>query len=697
MFDIDVEDILGLSFAELVVPSERRSEAARPNQRVIVGEPLANRFVRRTPDGPRPFLLRNAPVPVEDGIRSYTIYVDLESRSGWLATRIDRSYPPLAIHRAMSSVPERSELDEEYKWDLESIYATDEDWEAAYADVQERLDELRRYEGQATEDGATLLDVLELRDDIMRTVSTVVAYARMRSDEDTRNQHYQALSARAQSLSSEADAAASFIEPEIQSLSRDNLDVMIAATDGLEVYDHYLHDVIRMKPHTRSAEVEALLSDLGEVLSASGEAYNRLLNADLTFPTVERPDGEDVEITQSNFTNLLKDPDRYFRRTVHESFFEELNDVRNTVGSTLKNAVKTQVKLARARNYDTAREAALDGPNIPVEVYDTLVDTVRHHLDTLHRHVELKQRSLGVDDLQMWDVYMPMTESESPDVPYEQAREYVVEAMAPLGEAYQSRVAEGLESSWVDVYENRGKQSGAYSGGTYDTQPFILMNYQEEITSMFTLAHELGHSLHSEYTSEHQPYVYSDYDIFTAEVASTVNETLLTEHLIDVVDDERFRRHVLNEYLERFRSTLFRQTMFADFEHEIHTLSEAGEALTPDAFDETYRELKTEFYEPAVIDDHIASEWMRIPHFYYNYYVYQYATGISAAVAIVSDILEEGQPAADRYLDFLKRGSREYPLELLSEAGVDMATSAPIERAITVYGQYLDEIASLID
>ena len=597
----------------------------------------------------------------------------------------------------MSSVPERSEIDEDYKWDLESIYASDEDWEAAYADVRDRLDDLRVYEGEATADGETLLEVLELREEIMRQVSMVVAYARMRSHEDTRDQHYQALSARAQSLSSEADAAASFIEPAIQSLDRDDLDAMIESTDGLGVYEHYLDDVIRLKPHTRSAEVEALLSDLGEVLSASGEAYNHLLNADLTFPTVEGPDGDDVEITQSNFTTLLKEPDRYFRRTVHEAFYDELETVRNTIGSTLKNSVKTDVKLARARNYESAREAALDGPNIPVTVYDTLVDTVRQHLDTLHRHVELKQRSLGVDELQMWDLYMPMTETESPDITYDEATGHVVEAMAPLGDEYQSRVAEGLESRWVDVYENRGKQSGAYSGGTYDTHPFILMNYQEDITSMFTLAHELGHSLHSEYTSEHQPYVYSHYEIFTAEVASTVNETLLTEHLIETVEDERFRRHVLNEYLERFRSTLFRQTMFADFEHRIHTMSEAGEALTPDRLDETYRELKTEFYQPAVIDDDIAREWSRIPHFFYNYYVYQYATGISAAVALVSDILEEGEPAADRYLDFLKRGSREYPLELLQDAGVDMADSAPIERAIGVYGHYLDEIASLID
>ncbi len=597
----------------------------------------------------------------------------------------------------MSSVPERSEIEERYTWDLESIYADDEDWEAAYEAVEERLDELRAYEGRVTEDGETLLEVLELRDELEREVSQVYSYARMRSDEDTRDQQYQALSTRARSLSSTASSAASFVEPEIQALSEDELEAMIGSTDGLERYEHHLRDVLRTAEHTRSAEVEELLSELGEVLGAGGEAYNMLLDADLTFPTVEKPDGDAVEITQSNLTVLLKEPDRAFRREVHEAFYDELGSYRNTVGATLRNAVKTDVKLARARDYGTAREAALDGPNIPEAVYDVLVDTVRAELDTLHRHAELKAQALGVDELEMWDLYMPMAEGEGPEIDYETAADHVVESVAPLGEDYQRRVAEGIESRWIDVYENRGKRSGAYSGGTYDTQPFILMNWQDDITSMFTLAHELGHSLHSELASEHQPYVYSDYSIFTAEVASTVNETLLTHHLLETVEDEAFRRHVLNEYLERFRSTLFRQTMFADFEHRIHALAEDGEALTPDRLDELYGELKAEFYAPAAVDDHIRREWMRIPHFYYNYYVYQYATGISAAAALVDAILEEGEPAAERYLDYLRSGSSDYPLELLREAGVDMATAEPVERAIGVYDGYLDEMAALVD
>ncbi|MDF9744895.1 oligoendopeptidase F [Natrinema salsiterrestre] len=597
----------------------------------------------------------------------------------------------------MSSVSERSEIDAEYKWDLESIYATDDDWEDAYEAVAERVDELEAYEGRATESAETLLETLELRDEIMREVSTVAAYARMRRDEDTTNQQYQALTARSQSLAADARSAASFIDPEIQTLTREEFDAMVEAVPALETYDHYVDDVLRMKPHTRSAEVEELLADLSEVTGATGEVYQMLSNADMTFPTVEDPQGDSVEITQSNFTNLLKRPDRDFRRRVYEGYFDEWESVRNTVAASYKNSVKADVKTARARNYDTAREAALDGPNVPAAVYDTLVDTVHDNIDELHRHAELKRRALDVDELEMWDLYMPLTGDEGPDLEYDRATEHVVEALAPLGETYQSRVAEGLDSQWVDVYENEGKQSGAYSGGTYDTQPFILLNYQHDISSMYTLAHELGHSMHSELTTDEQPYIYSNYEIFVAEVASTVNEALLTNHLLETVDDPEFRKHVLNEFLERVRSTLYRQTLFAEFEHEAHRLEEDGEPLTADRLDDLYRGLKEDYYEPAAIDDRIAREWMRIPHFYRAFYVYQYATGISAALAIVDDVLENGESAAEDYLDFLQRGSREYPLELLRIAGVDMSSSEPIDRALETYGDRLSEFESLLD
>jgi oligoendopeptidase F len=594
----------------------------------------------------------------------------------------------------MSSVPERSDVAEEYTWDLADLFSDDEEWEKAFERVEERLEELEVYEGRVTEDAETLQAVLELRDSIMREVANVAAYARMRSDEDTTDQTYQALAARAQSLSADASSAASFIEPELQRVDRERIDEFVEANPELAVYDHYFDDVLRMKPHTRSPEIEELLADLSEVTGAAGDVYNMLTNADVEFPSVE-VDGEPRRITLSNFTKLQKHPDRGVRRRVYEAFYDEWAEYRNTVGTAYENSVKADSKLARARHYETAREAALDGPNVPADVYDTLVDTVEANLDVLHRHAELKRDCLGVDDLRMWDLYAPLTGEETPDVDYERATEYVVEAVAPLGDAYQSRMAEGLESRWVDVYETANKQSGAYSSGTYDSQPYILMNYQDDIASMYTLAHELGHSMHSELTSDEQPYVYSAYEIFVAEVASTVNEALLTEHLLETVDDEAFRRAVLDEYLERFRSTLFRQTMFASFEHEAHELSAAGEALTPDRLDDLYRGLKSEYYEPAVVDDRIAREWMRIPHFYRAYYVYQYATGISAANAIVDRILEEGEPAAADYREFLRSGSRAYPLELLETAGIDMSSPEPVEAAIGTYDEMVGEYESL--
>jgi len=598
----------------------------------------------------------------------------------------------------MSTVPERSELAEEHTWALESIFESDEAWEDHFETVSGRIEELTAYEGRVTESPETLLELLALREEIMREVSQLGVYANLRASEDTRNQEYQALSGKAQALSSEASSAVSYIEPELQELTEDDIEAFVGAEPKLADYDQFFDDVLRAKPHTRSAEVEELLAELGEVTSSPSDMYSMLANADMTFPTVEDPDGEEIEISQGNFTKLLKHEDRSFRKQVHEEYYDEWEDVRNVVGTSLKKQVRKDVKVARARDYETAREAALDGPNVPVEVYDTLVDTVRDNLPLLHRHAELKADALGVDDLQPWDLYMSLTGEEGPDVEYEQAKSWIVEAVEPLGDAYQERMAEGLEDRWVDVYENRGKRSGAFSSGTYDTQPFILMNYQDDIASMFTLAHELGHSMHSELAQEAQPWHDAGYEIFVAEVASTVNETLLTHHLLETVDDDELRLHVLDEYLERFRSTLFRQTMFAEFEQAIHQRAENDEPLTPDVFDELYGDLKAAYYEPAAVDDQIQREWQRIPHFYYNFYVYQYATGISAAVAIVEGILEDGQTGGDgaaAYREMLRAGGSVYPIEALDIAGIDMTDPEPIESALSVYGDYLDRVDDL--
>ena len=602
----------------------------------------------------------------------------------------------------MSTVPERSEIAEQHKWALGSIFDSDDAWAEHFETVSGRIEELAAYEGRVTESPETLLELLELREELMREVAQLSVYANLRSSEDTRNQEYQALSGKAEALSSEASSATSYIEPEIQELTEDDIERFIDEEPALAEYEQFFDDVLRGKPHTRSTEVEELLAELGEVTSSPSEIYSMLSNADMEFPTVEDPDGEEIEISQANFTTLQKHENRAFRQRVHAAYYDEWETVRNTVGTSLKKQVRKDVKVARARNYETAREAALDGPNVPVEVYDTLVETVHDNLDSLHRHAEIKRDALGVDDLQMWDLYTSITGEEGPDVEYEQAKEWIIEAVEPLGESYRDRLAEGLDSRWVDVYENRGKRSGAFSSGTYDTQPFILMNYQDDISSMFTLAHELGHSMHSELAQEAQPWHDAGYEIFVAEVASTVNETLLTQHLLETVDDDELRLHVLDEYLERFRSTLYRQTMFAEFEQQIHERAENDEPLTPDVFDELYGELKSDYYEPAVIDDRIQREWQRIPHFYYNFYVYQYATGISAAVAIVDRILGDGDSgdavndaAAADYREMLAAGGSVYPIEALELAGIDMTSAAPIESALGVYDTYLDRIDEL--
>jgi oligoendopeptidase F len=594
------------------------------------------------------------------------------------------------------SIPEREAVEREYRWSVESMFADREEWETAYEDVRERVDRLRTYEGRVDESAATLLELLELRESVRRDLSVVTQYARLRAAEDTRDQEYQAMSTRASTLSAEVGEALSYLQPALTRTDESELETFLDEEPALREYEHYFEDVRRLAEHTRSPEVESVLSELGEIFSAPRESYSMLTNADMKFPTVER-DGETVELSLSNFTTQLREPDREYRRRVHETFYEEWGDYRNTVGTTLQKAVTTNVKRARVRDYDTARQAALSGPNVPTEVYDTLVETVYDRVDALGRHTDLLRRSIGADRLEMWDVYVSATGDRSPEVPYERAVDLVTEAVAPLGDEYRQRMAEGLESRWVDVYESRGKRSGAFSSGTYDTQPYILLNYQDDVSSMYTLAHELGHSMHSELANDAQPWQYADYDIFVAEVASTVNETLLTHHLLENAADD-LRAHALDQYVERFRSTLFRQTMFADFEQRLHDRVERDEALTPDVLDEIYGDLKRTFYgyDHVAVDDLISREWMRIPHFYMNFYVYQYATGIAAATAIVDRIRDDPSAAAD-YREALAMGGSDYPIEVLRTAGVDMTDAAPIHAAIDTYEDLLDRAEELFE
>jgi oligoendopeptidase F len=596
----------------------------------------------------------------------------------------------------MEDIQDRSDLEPAYKWNLSNVFSSDQEWKEEFEAVEERLGDFEEYSGHLLEDGGTLLDALKLREELFRKVDVIFSYAKMRSDEDTKNQEYQAMSSKARGLYSRAKSACSFIEPELQSSSREEIKELVAETPELETYEHYFDDVLRLKPHTRSAEIEELVADLEEVLAAPGEIYNYLTNADLEFPEVETPEGEEVKITLSNFVNLLKRENREFRHEVYDKFFSNFENLSNTISVSYENSVKSDNKVARIRNYDSARENSLDENNIPLEVYDNLLEAVEDNLDSLHRHVELKRKALGYDELKMWDLYTPMSEEEIEDIPYEEAQEYVLNAVEPLGEDYRDQIAEGFDSRWIDVYETPGKRAGAYSGGAYDTQPFILMNYQGDVSSLYTLAHELGHSMHSKFTSENQPYVYGDYSIFVAEVASTMHEALLTEFLLEEIEDPTFRVHVLDHFLEIFRSTLYRQALFADFEHQVHELVESGEGLNASRLNELYGSIKEKYYEPADVDEKIEKEWMRIPHFYRAYYVYQYSTGVSASLALSRQVLEGGKSARNSYLGMLKSGSSKYPLQALSDAGVDMSQPDPVNSALSLYDEYLDEMEELV-
>lgn len=583
-------------------------------------------------------------------------------------------------------VKSREEIDEKYKWAVDEVYSEGE-VEAEIDEVKKLLKQLKGFRGElGTEQN--LEEFLEKYSRCRRKLSTLSRYASMKSDEDTRDQEAQALKSRINSLSSKVSEETSFVRIEIQEIGTRKVEEMIENNEEIGKRDYYLREILRLKPHTRSLEVEETVSSLSEVLDAPSETYSMLSNADMEFPNVER-DGEKVRITNANFTRLLKDSDEDFRREVYEKYYQTLEKYENTIGTTFSKEVRGNVKLAEIKNYSSARESSLKPDNIPVEVYDNLVETVKDNLDVVHSHMELKADARELEKPGMHDLYLPIPETDSPEISYEEAKEHILNALEPLGEEYTEKVRQGLENRWVDVYENKGKRSGAYSGGSYDTKPFILMNYQNDIDSMFTLAHELGHSMHSQLTSENQPYLHSSYKIFVAEVASTVNEALLTDYLLEKVEDPEFRKHVLSHALENFRSTLFRQTMFADFENRIHEKAEAGEPVTPKMASEIYGDLKSDFYKPVEMDDHIENEWMRIPHFYYSFYVFQYATGVSAANRIKELIQEEGP---EKYLEFLKSGGSAPPLELLRKAGVDMEKKEPIETAINHYEKRVEQM-----
>ncbi|MGH2510091.1 MAG: oligoendopeptidase F, partial [Ktedonobacteraceae bacterium] len=520
-----------------------------------------------------------------------------------------------------------------------------------------------------------LFTVLQARDEIFEKLEALYAYSSMRKDEDTTNSTYQGMQDQATQLYVHITTAVSFIEPEILALPQAKLDQFVQAYPELKLYEHQLHDISRNRPYVRSAEVEAVLAAAGEVTETPDAIFSMIDNADLRLPTITDETGTEVELTKGNYLVYIRSTERRVRKEAFEALHNTFLKQRNTIATTLSSQVKSGLFYTHQRGFTSTRERALFHNNIPVSVYDNLIGTITEHIPLLNRYMKLRKHMLQLDELHLYDLYVPIVAETTDEISYEQARDTVIEALAPLGENYITILKSAFSKRWIDVYETPGKRGGAYSGGAYATQPFILLNFQNKRDSMYTLAHELGHSMHSYFTRHNQPFQYGDYTIFVAEVASTLNEGLLTEHLLKTTTDRAARLTILNHSLEDLRGTLFRQTMFAEFEQLIHQHGEEGQPLTADTLSAAYREINAKYYGgEAVIDDLIAIEWARIPHFYYNFYVYQYATGISAASALVQQILGEGQPAVERYLNFLRSGSSEYSIELLKKAGVDMNT-----------------------
>ncbi|MGM0836826.1 MAG: oligoendopeptidase F [Bacillota bacterium] len=603
----------------------------------------------------------------------------------------------MAEQTAVKKLQERKDISAEDTWRLEDIFSSDEAWEKEFQEVKGMIGKIQDFEGTLSKSAENLYEALQYQDSISSRLGKLYTYAHMRYDQDTTNSFYQGLNDRATNLYTQVASALSFAVPEILTMKEEEIAKFLKEKEELSLYKHSLDEINRQRPHVLSAKEEALLAEASEVLSASSNTFGMLNNADLTFPSVKDENGEEVEITHGRYIRFLESENQEVRKNAFKAVYETYGKYKNTFASTLGGTVKKDNFQAKVRNYDSARQSALSNNNIPETVYDNLVNTVNKNLHLLHRYVELRKKVLGVEELHMYDLYTPLIKDVKMAVTYDEAKEYILKGLTPLGEEYSEILKEGFENRWVDIQENKGKRSGAYSSGTYGTNPYILMNWQDNVNNLFTLAHEFGHSVHSYYTRKTQPYPYGNYSIFVAEVASTCNEALLNDYLLKTIDDDKKRLYLLNHFLEGFRGTVFRQTMFAEFEHKIHELAQSGEALTSDLLTETYYELNKKYFGDSIhIDEEIGLEWARIPHFYYNYYVYQYATGYSAATALSKQILEEGQPAVDRYLEFLKAGSSDYPIEVLKKAGVDMTQSTPIEEACKVFEEKLKEMEELL-
>jgi len=594
-------------------------------------------------------------------------------------------------------VLQRNEINEKDTWDLSTIFETDQKWEEELALLTEDTKQAARLEGHLLDSAESLLNITERYLDLSRRLEKLYVYAHMKNDQDTRVAIYQEYYAKAMTLYSQLDQVFSFYEPEFMAITEEQYQNFLAEEPKLQPYKHFFDKLLQNKDHVLSQREEELLAGAGEIFGAASETFAILDNADIVFPFVKDEDGNEVQLSHGVYMRLVESKNREVRRGAYEALYSTYEQYQHTYAKTLQTNVKVQNYRAKVRNYKSAREAALAANFVPESVYDNLVSAVRKHLPLLHRYLALRSKILGIPDLKMYDVYTPLSSVEY-SFTYEEALKKAEEALAVLGEDYLSRVKRAFSERWIDVYENQGKRSGAYSGGSYDTNAFMLLNWQDNLDNLFTLVHETGHSMHSSYTRETQSYVYGDYSIFLAEIASTTNENILTEKLLQEVQDDATRFAILNNFLDGFRGTVFRQTQFAEFEHAIHQADQNGEVLTSEFLNNLYADLNQEYYGLSKEDNpQIQYEWARIPHFYYNYYVYQYSTGFAAASALAEKIVHGSQDDRDRYIDYLKAGKSDYPLNIMRKAGVDMEKEDYLNDAFAVFERRLDEFEALVE
>ena len=591
----------------------------------------------------------------------------------------------------------RSQVKVEDTWKVEDMYATVDDWKADLEVVKKLADELATYQGRMGESAENLYQAMHLDDEIGRIGGMAFSYASRCSDVDTTNTDNQALVMQVRTLFVSIGEKSAFMTPEILAIPEEKLEQFYKEKPELEVFRNAFNNILRRKAHMLSAEMEQLMASAGDVTGTADNVFSMFNNADLVFPEITDENGEKVRLTHGRYVPFLESSDRRVREEAFKAMYSTYKSYRNTLAATYAGKLKAHWFSAKARKYNSCLEAAVDGTNVPASVYTNLIEAIHQNLDKMHRYVSIRKKLLGVDELHMYDLYTPLVKEADVKIPFEQAKQTVYEALAPLGEEYRAVIKEGFENRWIDVYENEGKRSGAYSSGVYGVHPYVLLNHNDTLDNMFTLAHEMGHAMHSYLSNKTQPHVDSHYVTFVAEVTSTCNEVLLMEHLLKNTTDKVQRAYLINHFLESFRGTVYRQTMFAEYELLTHQMCERGESLTPDALSKVYYELNKKYFgDDMVVDEDIAMEWARIPHFYYNFYVYQYATGFSAAVALANRILKEGQPAVDDYLKFLSGGCSKSPIDLLKIAGVDMTTPAPVNSGLEMFGRLLDEMEELM-